>query len=205
MADGRVPDEVGRHAYDRIATAYGQRKAAAPLADWSQALQSTLLSGVRPGGTVLDLGCGHGFEVEDVRAAGLDAVGIDLSWGMLRAAQQRARGRVVQGDLTRLPVATGRVSAVWSLHALLHVADLQGALCEVARVLEPGGTAALTFAVGDGVTDEPVAWLPEVQRRFVHVPLPVVRQALDRAGLLVRRQGLEPGARTTCWVLAGPA
>ena len=189
-------------AYDAIAGAYEARKLSAPPARWSEELLRRLVQRLPPGARVLDVGCGPGVELARLRAAGLEAYGVDLSRRVLRAARGRAGDRVVQGDVLRLPFADGTLDGAWSLHALLHVADLGRALAEVARVLRPGAPAALTLALGQGVTREPVAYAPAVTRTFVHHREAAARQALHDAGLDVTRAGVDDDGRPTLWVEA---
>lgn len=133
---------------------------------------------------------------------GLRPVGLDLSLGMLRLARQRAAGRLVQGDATRLPIATATLDGVWSLHALLHVPDLSAALHEVARALRPGGLAALTVALGVGTTVEPVPYQPEVMRQFIHQTEQTALNAVAAARLEVLDTGVDTDGRSTLWLLA---
>ncbi len=121
---------------------------------------------------------------------------------MLRLARARVPGRLVQARLEALPLRTGAVDAVWSLHALLHVDDLPAALAEAVRVLRPGGSAALTFAVGRGTTREPVCFSPGATRTFVHRPVEELDRLLSAAGLGVLDAGLDASGRGTRWVLA---
>lgn len=191
-----------RAAYDAVAEAYERSKTGQQSAPWSDALLERLADGLAPGSTVADLGCGHGVEAQRLAGRGLGAVGVDLSAGMLRCARARLPGRLLQGRVEQLPLRTGSVDGIWSLHALLHVDDLPAALAEVARVLRPAGLAALTAAVGDGATVEPVSFAPAVSRRFLHRPVGVLDGLLDDAGLTVLDAGLERDGRGTRWVLA---
>lgn len=115
--------DAGR-AYDQIAVTYGQRKQALEPAEWSERLFDRWVGSLPSDATVLDLGCGHGFEVERMGDAGLRPVGLDLSLGMLRLANGRVAGRLVQADATRLPLRAAALDGVWSLHTMLHVDDL---------------------------------------------------------------------------------
>jgi uncharacterized protein YbaR (Trm112 family) len=61
------------------------------------------------GSTVLDLCCGSGMDAEYLANAGADVVGVDISIGALRGAQERARRYgleydLVLGDVENLPV-----------------------------------------------------------------------------------------------------
>src|SRR5690348_8715596 len=56
------------------------------------------LAAIQDGGRVLEVGCGNGGYLELV-----DAVGVDNSVGMVRAARARAVGPVVCGDAQLLP------------------------------------------------------------------------------------------------------
>lgn len=106
-----------RAAYDAVAEAYERRKTAQPSAPWSDALLERLADELAPGSVVADLGCGHGVEAQRLTGQGLRAVGVDLSAGMLRRARARLPGRLVQGRVEQLPLRTGSVDGVWSLHA----------------------------------------------------------------------------------------
>jgi SAM-dependent methyltransferase len=113
---------------------------------------------------VLDLGCGagrHAFEAFrrggrvvafDADAGELEAVG-----GMLAAMREAgqdppgASARVVRGDATAMPFADGAFDRVIAAEVLEHIPGDQRALHEIARVLRPGGVAAVTVP----------SWLPE--------------------------------------------
>src|SRR4051812_39286855 len=93
------------------------------------------------GGVVLDLACGTGDLCQDLKTAGLRAVGVDLSIGMLEHA--RTAAPLVQGDVLRLPVRDGSVDGVTCGFALRNFVDLPPFFAELARVVRPGGRIAL--------------------------------------------------------------
>lgn len=113
-----------------------------------------LLLGLSPGDGVLDLACGPGNFVREfsrlVGPAGL-VVGVDTSRTMLaRAVRDTAAagepdGNVayVRADATRLPFREESFDAVCCFAALHLMADPFAVLDEVARVLTPGGRAAI--------------------------------------------------------------
>jgi demethylmenaquinone methyltransferase/2-methoxy-6-polyprenyl-1,4-benzoquinol methylase len=102
-----------------------------------------VLAGVRRGHRVLDLACGTGDLTLAAASIGAQTVGLDLTPGMLSAAQKRdrtARARWIAGDMTQLPLDSSRFDVVTTGYGLRNVPDLPRALAEIYRVLRPGGT-----------------------------------------------------------------
>jgi ubiquinone/menaquinone biosynthesis C-methylase UbiE len=96
------------------------------------------------GADVLEAGCGTGLILQRIAGFAASARGVDLSGGML--ARAHARGLdVVQGSVTALPYAAESFDLVCSFKVLAHVADIRGALSEMARVTRPGGFVLAEF------------------------------------------------------------
>jgi demethylmenaquinone methyltransferase/2-methoxy-6-polyprenyl-1,4-benzoquinol methylase len=92
-----------------------------------------------------------------VRRHGCRVVGVDQSAGMLAEARRRVNGRVelVEAGADSLPFADAEFDALTFTYLLRYVADPAATLCELARVVRPGGTVAgLEFGVPRG------AWRP---------------------------------------------
>jgi SAM-dependent methyltransferase len=113
--------------------------------------------GVHKGDVVLDLGCGggrHAFESyrRGGRVFALDADDAELKdvVGMMAAMSdagevpEGASGVGVLGDARRLPFRTGSFDRVIAAEVLEHIAEDQVAMGELARVLVPGGSMAVT-------------------------------------------------------------
>jgi demethylmenaquinone methyltransferase/2-methoxy-6-polyprenyl-1,4-benzoquinol methylase len=100
---------------------------------------------VRPGDEVLDAACGTGdFAVADLRAGAERVTGLDFSERMLeRARRKEPRVEWVLGDLLALPFDDGAFGAATVGFGVRNVADLELALRELRRVLEPGGRLAI--------------------------------------------------------------
>ena len=97
--------------------------------DWFLALAD-----IRPGNAVAEIGCGNG-----VYLARIDAIGMDLSPGMLASARERARGPLVCGDAQQIPFADGAFDVVLAPHMLYHVPDREAAARELRRITRRGG------------------------------------------------------------------
>lgn len=98
-------------------------------------------------GPILDAGCGAGRHLAALRAAGLPAVGCDLSRDLLRVAARRAavQGRVCQGDLRRPPLAggCGAVLCLFTVFGYGSEDDNAALLAALAALLAPGGWLVL--------------------------------------------------------------
>jgi len=102
---------------------------------------------------VLDLGCGPAQVGGYLAARGVSVTGIDLAPEMLGVAQQRGVPvRLACADLRALPIRSRSCSGVVAFYSIQHLPrpDLGGALVELARVLERGGTLVLATHLGAG-------------------------------------------------------
>ncbi|MHA5053446.1 class I SAM-dependent methyltransferase [Streptomyces sp. SD15] len=110
--------------------------------------------GLREGDRVLDAGCGTGRALPPLRAAvGLSGVviGVDLTPAMLEAAVRAGRnrdGQLLLADVTRLPLRTESLNAVFGAGLIAHLPHPAANLRELARVVRPGGTLALFHPIG---------------------------------------------------------
>jgi len=139
--------------------------------------------GLRGGETVLDVCTGTAdLAIASATAspAAAAVVGVDFAGQMLRLGREKLarRGleecvRLVQGDATRLPLASASVDAVTVAFGIRNVERPDAAFADVYRVLRPGGRFAfLEFGVPR---------LPVVRQAY----LAYFRRVLPRLGSLV--------------------
>jgi SAM-dependent methyltransferase len=115
-----------------------------------------------PGSRVLDLACGGGRHLRELRSAGFDSIGLDLSATLLRAAHlEGPNDPLVRADMRGLPFEDrsfgGLTSFFTSFGYFADPADDRRVLREIARVLRPAGTFMLDFLNAARVRSELVA------------------------------------------------
>ena len=105
--------------------------------------------GLRAGERLLDLGCGagrHAYEAvrRGARVTALDADAAEVKdvAAMLEALEDD--GAAVNGDALNLPFPDGAFDRVIAAEVLEHIPADRRAMAELARVLRPGGTMAVT-------------------------------------------------------------
>jgi ubiquinone/menaquinone biosynthesis C-methylase UbiE len=128
--------------YDRIAHAYIENLNYPHTQEYSRYLDDELLAQFdsKGLGKVAEICCGRGeaFRLLDARIG--VGVGVDVSERMLEVAHaELPRFAFVQGDATRLPLASGALDAVVMLGGIHHVNDRAALFGEIHRVLKPGG------------------------------------------------------------------
>ncbi len=121
----------------------------------------------KPGGRVLDVGCGPGVLVSSMLSRGCEFWGLDGSPRMIEQCNQdfggRDRTHFVVGNATALPFEDGFFDAVTCLGVIDRIEEYALAVREMARVLKQDGT--LIIAVGNLLS--PAAFW----RNYIYSPL----------------------------------
>lgn len=135
--------------YDRIAADYAARwSSPAMLAE----ARARFAARVAPGGRVLDIGCGPGWDTARLRELGLRVCGVDYSRGMLAQARLRGGLPLARTDMRRLPVRAAAMDGLWVCASFLHIPRRDGpaTLREFHATLRPGGVLYIGVKCGDG-------------------------------------------------------
>jgi SAM-dependent methyltransferase len=173
------------------------------------------IEGVAPamqdGARLADLGCGGGQLAVHAARLGWRPVGVDVAPSMVELARERrCYADVLVADAAALPLGDGAFDLVMAYMTFQDMDDLDGALSEAARVLEPGGHLCAAFVhpfasgrLVDGETDyfEHRRYTDVFERdglrmafHQLHRPLSAYFAALRAAGFVVEdvREPLPP-------------
>jgi SAM-dependent methyltransferase len=105
-----------------------------------------------PSGSVLDLGCGAGYDLAALRSRGHSAIGLDYAAPIAKIAKATSEAPVVVADMRIIPFGGAVFNGIWASASLLHLPrdDLPLALSEIKRVLKPGGLLFASVKKGAG-------------------------------------------------------
>ena len=166
---------------------------------------------------VLDVGCGDGQVSRLAARLGAEVIGIDPTWNCVRVASERGT-TVARAGAAALPFADASFDAVVACLVFEHIRDVDDAIAEVSRVLQPGGRFCFFLNhpllqtpnsgwIDDQFLDPPEQYwrigpylvedetIEEVEKDvfipFIHRPLSRYVNALALNGLLLERM-VEP-------------
>lgn len=162
----------------------GGRDATRALAD---------LAKLRPGMSVVDVGCGIGGPARTLASEyGCQVVGIDISDEFVEAASMLTDQVQLNGSVTfqtesalDLPFEDGSFDVFWSQNALMNIEDKETVIQEARRVVRPEGILVIESILAgkrDGLK-YPVFWAGTPEINFLTAP-EEFRRLMTQAGLI---------------------
>jgi 2-polyprenyl-6-hydroxyphenyl methylase/3-demethylubiquinone-9 3-methyltransferase len=162
------PSRNDPRQYDDLADQWWRPGGVFELLHWLSAIRAAQIPPAATAGAILlDVGVGAGLLAPHVAGKGYVHVGVDLRRSSLNLAA--AHGvRVIQGDVTALPIASASADVVVAGEILEHVTDVPATVAEICRVVKPEGLVVLdtlnntligrflTVTVGEAIGIAPV-------------------------------------------------
>ncbi|MGK7869438.1 class I SAM-dependent methyltransferase [Falsiroseomonas sp. E2-1-a20] len=158
--------------------------------------------GLRPGLSLLDVGCGIGRHL--ARAHGCRVTGVDLTEAYVAVAEALTRRVGLQGAISfrhgsalALPFTDGAFDGAYMLHVGMNVPDRSALFAGVRRVLRPGAVFAVhdVMRLAPGALDFPLPWTSGPEASFVESPAAYRRRSRTAAA----------AGNRSCVVLVRPA
>jgi 2-polyprenyl-3-methyl-5-hydroxy-6-metoxy-1,4-benzoquinol methylase len=98
----------------------------------------------RPGGRLLDVGCGPGLFLDEARKKGWDAAGLDLSTWARKWGKEHYGVDIATGTLEEVSFPAGSFDVVVMLDVIEHLKDPKTTLAEARRILKNGGVLCVS-------------------------------------------------------------
>ncbi|MDP2716712.1 bifunctional 2-polyprenyl-6-hydroxyphenol methylase/3-demethylubiquinol 3-O-methyltransferase UbiG [Rheinheimera sp.] len=133
--------------YNRHAAEYAEETVNVDIA----ALYAEFLPMVKPGGHILDAGCGSGRDAGYFKQQGFTVSAFDASAAMAKIASERLHQTVAVHSFEQLDKKE-TFDGIWCCASLLHVADkaLPDVFSRLQRALKPNAVLYASFKYGDG-------------------------------------------------------
>lgn len=167
-------------------------------------------AGLKPGDSVLDIGCGAGTSTLAIAATignSGHVTGVDISTTLLAAAQARSTGQsnvaYLDADAQTFPFAPGSADAIVSRFGVMFFEDSVAAFANMARALRVDGR--FSFAAWGEIAENPFFTLPAqiarqilgpVPRSDPDAPGPVTFRNPDKVARILTDAGLIPHVET---------
>ena len=143
-----------------------------------------------PNGRALDIGCGNGIYLSQLKAIGWDVSGIEISQKAAMVAKQQYGIDVFCGDPTAAPFENESFDHIHINHALEHFPDPFSVLTKVKELLKPNGTVYIEVpnVESHGARAAGPYWLHwDAPRHLFGFTPKSLKRTVTEAGLEVRK------------------
>jgi 2-polyprenyl-3-methyl-5-hydroxy-6-metoxy-1,4-benzoquinol methylase len=152
-------------------------------------------------GRLLDVGCGNGWFLDQMRQLGWDVVGIEPDGEAASVAHEKLGLEVFHGSLEEAKFPEGHFDAITMNHVIEHAIDPVGLLKECHRILRPSGKLVAVTpnikSLGRHMFSD--AWLHwDPPRHLFLFSSQALRASAERAGLVIHE--LRTTAKGARWI-----
>ena len=174
---------------------HARRLADADLATRTPGELLPFLQELTPGDRILDLGCGSGFDLNFIRKAGMDAVGLEGADARLAIASDLNPGAtILKKNFLFYTPAEGEWDGVWANRSLHHFSPeaTQRVVASLFRGLKRNGVLGAVVYEGEaGFEDRegdlagPSRWLQPWREK-------AISSMIEQSGFVIKKVGRQP-------------
>ena len=166
--------------------------------------QRDVMTLLPPRSSILDFGCGPGYEARRLHSLGAEVTGVDISAESVRIASSRNPDcRFMKMDFFAIDDSVGRFNAVWASGAFIHVPPetMDRVLLSIRNLLFEQGLLAVILRDGSGsVVSHPVVDGASIERIVYRYTQREFTEYCRAAGLAFLRDGvLDTSLREAGW------
>ncbi len=143
MNESSVEQKKARNYYNDYSRSYEQERREGYYSLIND-LEFEKIEPFAKGKKTLEIGCGTGLILERTHEIAREAVGVDISEGMLEVCKKKSLN-VQQASATSLPFDDDSFDLVYSFKVLAHIPEITKAISEISRVTRPRGKMVLEF------------------------------------------------------------
>ncbi len=157
-----------------------------PIHKERQQVWQMYLGGVKPG-RILDVGCGDGRRLAEMKKRGWDVLGLETNSAAAAVGRDTYGVSVLIGTLEALNLPSESFDAVIANHVIEHVFDPISFLIQCYRVLKPGGRLVIITPNSEGLGHHcyKANWRGLEPPRHLHIfSWKSLSQAAQKAGLM---------------------
>ena len=150
IMEGTVSSNTEWQLSGNAAELYEQYLVPTIFVPWAQHILSTVIP--QNGDNILDVACGTGIVARMAKArvgSSGRVVGVDLNTGMLNVAKSLSGHRNIEwieADVGNIPLENDSFDKAYCQQGLQFFPDKVAALCEIGRILKPGGSCVAVVA-----------------------------------------------------------
>lgn len=124
------------------------------------------LKHIKPGGGILDLGCGSGRDVLYFSKLGFSVTGIDNSEELVKKASKHSQSSIYQMDMRDITY-TNQFDGVWACSSLLHLkrGELVKTIGKIIDSLISGGVVYASFKYGSFYGERGGRWFTDMDEK----------------------------------------
>ena len=142
-------------------------------------------------GRALDVGCGTGGLLDELRQAGCEASGVELNADSVRTCHEKGLD-VRCGDLLDMDFSDNFFDSVILWHSLEHLPSPRQAIAKIRRILKPGGRVFIYSPNADSYLSRYFAedwWAWQVPFHFYHFTVSTIRRLCSDLGYTIMKCG----------------